>query len=178
MISEALPRIWNTHPEQVAENLNEIRVLTRGALAEMRALLLELRPGALQETPLPTLLYQLGEALSGRTQIRCQVIVEKDFLLPPQVKIALYRIAQESLNNITKHSRASTIELRLDYSQQEQILRLQVKDDGRGFDLNQVSANRLGLRIMKERAQEIEAQLEVISQPGKGTEITVLWAVP
>jgi len=89
--------------------LEELLQLTRGALAEMRTLLLELRPAALIEADLGNLLRQLAEALTGREGIPITVTVEGHSALPAPVQIALYRIAQEALNNISKHACAQQV---------------------------------------------------------------------
>jgi signal transduction histidine kinase len=92
------------------------------------------------------------------------------------VKVALYRISQEALNNIVKHAGASCVNLRL-VCTSDTIL-LQVQDDGRGFNPGNVPSNHLGLGIMQERAAAIGARLEIESEVGLGTEIRVLWKAP
>lgn len=182
LIAEALPTLWDKDPQQGRELLLELRSLSRGALAEMRTLLLELRPSALIETHLEDLLRQLGEAASGREGIPVKVIIEGKGSLPPEVHIALYRIAQEALNNVVKHARASLVTVRLCYisgglgeDQFSQSVLLSVTDNGRGFDLIHAPHHRLGLGIMRERADAIGANLFVDSQPGEGTQVSVMW---
>ena len=184
LIAEAVPAAWEKDPTQGRELLQELRGLSRGALAEMRTLLLELRPASLIETRLEDLLRQLGEAASGREGIPVRVVLEGEGALPPEVHVAMYRIAQEALNNVVKHARASQVIIRLCYDcadQKEvrqahpQSVLLSISDDGRGFDLTQAPHHRLGLEIMQERAQTIGANLTVDSQPGKGTQVTVMW---
>jgi len=182
LIAEAVPTVWEKDPQKGRDLLQELRSLSRGALAEMRTLLLELRPAALVETPLEDLLRQLGEAASGREGIPVKVLVEGTGTLPSEVHVALYRIAQEALNNVVKHARASQVIIRLCYTcgdqaeeRQGQSVLLSLMDDGRGFDLAQVPHHRLGLRIMQERADAIGANLFIDSQPGEGTQVTVIW---
>jgi len=192
LVAEALPTTWEKDPQEGRGLLQELRGLSRGALAEMRTLLLELRPVALLETSLADLLRQLGEAASGRTGIPVSVQVEGQAKLPPDVHIAFYRIAQEALNNMIKHARARQATVQLCYSGEDQAatsrktrqaegagagpsVLLSIRDDGRGFDPAQVPHNRLGLGIMQERAQAIGATLTVESQPGHGTQVTVEW---
>jgi signal transduction histidine kinase len=150
----------------------------------MRTLLLELRPAALVETRLVDLLRQLGEAASGREGIPVAVEIEGQGELPPDVHIALYRITQEALNNVVKHARASQVTIRLcytctdvDYSDSSpvQSVLLSICDDGRGFDLDHISHDRLGMGIMRERAQAIGATLTIDSHPGEGTQVSLLW---
>ncbi|MEW5868728.1 MAG: two-component regulator propeller domain-containing protein [Chloroflexota bacterium] len=178
LVAEALPTAWEKDAEEGKLLLQELRALSRGALAEMRTLLLELRPAALVETRLEDLLRQLGEAAGGREGIPVDLSFEGQAQLPQDVHIALYRIAQEALNNVVKHARANHISIRLcfleDLDEDLSVL-LSISDDGRGFDPTQVPHHRLGLGIMHERAQAIGASLTIQSQPGEGAQVTVSW---
>ena len=174
LIAEVLPRIYERDADQGRQRLEELRQLTRGALAEMRTLLLELRPAALEEANLPDLLKQLAEAVIGRSRIPVDVQTELCLELPVAVRTAYYRIAQEALNNTAKHSGATRASVRLicgDY------LELVVQDDGSGFD-PAARSGRLGLGIMHERAESIGAELRVDSAPGQGTTVSVSWRTP
>lgn len=183
LIAEAVPSAWESNPQQGRELLQELRGLSRGALAEMRTLLLELRPASLLETQMVELLRQLGEAASGREGIPVEVTVEGNGSLPADVHIALYRIAQEALNNVVKHARANRVLIQLQYTKgqpaakedQDSGVRLSIQDDGRGFDFDQTTHQGLGLEIMQERAQAIGAELSIDTQPGKGTRVKVTW---
>ena len=114
LIAEVLPALWKTDQAEGQQMLCELRGLTRGALAEMRTLLLELRPSALVEANLGDLLRQLAESVSGRAGIPVTVVVDgcPPSDLPDEVHIAFYRIAQEALNNVMKHPRAAEQKLR------------------------------------------------------------------
>lgn len=173
LIADVLPEIWEMNPDEGKRRLEELRVLTRGALAEMRTLLVELRPNALVEVPLPTLLRQLTEALSGRARINIQLSAEGERKLPADVQVSLYRIAQEALNNVFKHSKATEaiVTLRMADS-----VRLTIADNGAGFDPSTVTADHLGVKIMRERADAIGAKLSIYSEPGEGTQISVVWS--
>ncbi|NPV06569.1 MAG: GAF domain-containing protein [Anaerolineae bacterium] len=173
LIAEVLPRIWKRDAAAGERRLAQLRQLTRGALAEMRTLLLELRPAALEEAPLEDLLRQLGEAVAGRAQVPVSVSVEGSGELPAQVRVALYRIAQEALNNVARHSRAGAAQVRLTF--RDEIVDLAIADDGVGFDPRAPGGDHLGLRIMRERADGIGAHLDVTSSPGRGTEVLVRW---
>ena len=171
LIADVLPRIWERDQEQGRARLEELRELTRGALAEMRTLLLELRPAALTESSLAELLRQLIQAIGGRSRLSIELIVEGERPLPPETQVALYRIAQEALNNITKYAGASQVTLTLSF--QTQAVNLSIQDNGRGFNLTDVQPHSLGLGIMRERAQKIGATITINSQIGEGTVVTV-----
>ena len=179
LIAEALPALWERNPQKGRERLEKLRQMSRGALAEMRALLLELRPAALLETSLENLLRQLGEAIMGRESISVIIDTQGECKLPPDVHIALYRIAQEALNNVVKHARANHVRINLKYlcTDDEQFagVELSIVDDGRGFKPQGIAPERLGLGIMRERAESIGARLEVESQPETGTQVVVIW---
>jgi len=113
LIAEALPTIWESDQEEGRQLLREMRRLSRGALAEMRTLLLELRPAALVEVSLGDLLHQLAEAITGRKDVCVAVTVEGQCALPADVHVAMYRIAQEALNNVVKHAHASQVTVSL-----------------------------------------------------------------
>lgn len=173
LIAEVLPRLWERDPDEGQRRLEELRQLTRGALAEMRTLLLELRPSALADTPLADLLRQLGESITGRARVPVTVEVEEECSLPPEVKVTLYRIAQEALNNIAKHAGATQASVRLRC--QSGRAALHISDDGRGFGPQSISPDSLGLGIMRERAEAIGATLEIESEPDCGTQVVVAW---
>ncbi len=172
LIAEVLPDLWQKDEMEGRRRLNELRQLTRGALAEMRTLLVELRPNALAQIPLADLVRQLCESLVGRARLPIEVSVEGERKLPPDVQIGLYRITQESLNNVAKHSKATqaVVTLRL-----KDTVRLSIADDGCGFDAEHVPPDHLGLKIMRERAEAIGAKLTIHSEPGEGTQVAVIW---
>jgi nitrate/nitrite-specific signal transduction histidine kinase len=185
LIAETLPALWESDQEKGRQLLQELRQLSRGALAEMRTLLLELRPTVLVEANLGDLLHQLAEVVTGRTGVPVTVTAEGESELPSDVHVALYRIAQEALNNVIKHARASHVAVDLRCAlhpsslreewMQEGNVELCIIDDGCGFDPSYVPAGRLGLGIMRERAQAVGATLDIDSQLGNGTRVTAVW---
>ena len=173
LIADVLPRLWERNPDEGHRRLEELRQLTRGALAEMRTLLMELRPTALVEVELSDLLRQLGEAFTGRARVPIQMDIDESIEIPPDVKVCLYRIAQETLNNIFKHAGASQVTISLKSAQGG--IELCIIDDGRGFDPSNVTSDHLGLNIMNERSKESGAQLKIDSHIGVGTKVVVFW---
>jgi signal transduction histidine kinase len=139
----------------------------------MRALLAELRPSTLTDSDLGDLLKLLGNALEGRTSLPVAVTVSGEFVLPAKVQVAFYRVCQEALNNIAKHAKASKVEINL--KQDGAVTELHIRDNGKGFDTEQTFSGHYGLGMMRERAEAAGALLTVLSQPGRGTELTIRW---
>jgi nitrate/nitrite-specific signal transduction histidine kinase len=173
LIADVIPRIWKRDPEEGMQNLEELRQLTRGALAEMRTLLLEMRPESLERADIKSLLTQLADAFIGRVRVPLNLEIDGDCELTHEVKIAFYRIAQEALNNIAKHSGARQVELHLEC--QPGHLNLRIKDDGLGFEVNSIPPGHMGIGIMQERANSIGAILKIESQLGQGTTVELDW---
>jgi PAS domain S-box-containing protein len=173
LISEVLPRLWERDEKEGQKRLEEVRQLTRGALAEMRTLLLELRPDSMVEADIDYLLNQLGESITGRSRIPVTVEVSGPCDVPVEVKVGFYRIAQEALNNVAKHAAAGKARVKL--LCRSGRVTLTVSDDGRGFNPRAVPPNSLGLNIMRERAREIGATFSVRSRVGEGTTVKAVW---
>jgi PAS domain S-box-containing protein len=173
LTAEVLPDLWDMDVEEAKRSTEELRQLTRGALAEMRTLLLELRPATLTQTRLSDLIRQLCEAFIGRSRLPIKLSIEGDCKLPPEVQVACYRIAQESLNNVFKYARATQVDVNLFIS--SCCVRFVVCDNGIGFDMSSMKPTSLGMRIMRERAEAIGAQLQISSAPGTGTCVELTW---
>ncbi len=173
LIADVIPRIWKRDPEEGMKNLEELRQLTRGALAEMRTLLLEMRPESLERADLKSLLTQLADAFIGRVRVPVSLDIQGECEVTQEVKLAFYRVAQEALNNIAKHSGARQVEVHLKC--EPKGLNLSIRDDGLGFDPEAITANHLGITIMRERANSIGATLKIESQPGQGTTVELGW---
>ncbi|MBE0699845.1 MAG: sensor histidine kinase [Anaerolineaceae bacterium] len=171
LIADVTPVIWKRSPEEGLQHLEELRQLTRGALAEMRTLLLEMRPESLNRADLKNLISQLTDAFIGRVRIPVDLQIHGTCDQNQDVKIVFYRVAQEALNNIAKHSGARHVSLHLDC--QPGHLHLRIQDDGLGFDMVSILPGHMGVAIMRERASSIGASLMVNSQPGLGTTISL-----
>jgi len=174
LIAEVLPRLWERDQEEARRSLEDLRRLTRGAMAEMRALLAELRPSTLTDAELGDLVRLLGNAFTGRTNIPAKVTVVGQGVLPADVQVAIYRVCQEALNNVAKHAGASLVEI--DLKHEDAAIELSIRDDGQGFDPEQTTSGHYGLSMMHERAEAVGARLSITSQPGHGTELTIRWA--
>ncbi|MBN1888615.1 MAG: PAS domain S-box protein [Thermoflexales bacterium] len=158
-------------PAQVVEPLDYVLALAEAGLAEMRALILELRPDFLKKEGLVTALNRQAVALRARLEIDVRAKFCEEPHLPLEAKEVLYRIAQEALNNIVKHAQAGWVDMRLSECEQEVIL--VVQDDGVGFDHRREYPGHLGLHSMRERADSVGGTLEIESQAGEGTLLQV-----
>jgi len=151
----------------------EVRALAEtveSANREMRALLLELRPTALEDKGLVPALADLCEAYEVRVGVQVRRELEP-VPLGPAGEQAMFRIAQEGLSNAVRHSEANHIELLL--RRRGQDAELTVSDNGRGFDRT-ASTHGLGLRLMAERVRELGGSLAIDSGAGTGTKLRVL----
>ena len=155
------------------QSLEDLRRLTRGAMAEMRALLAELRPSTLIDADLSDLLHLLGNAFTGRTNVPAKITVTGQGVYPADVQVAIYRVCQEALNNVAKHAGASVVELSLAHL--EDGVELSIHDNGGGFDIQHTAYGHYGLGMMQERAEAVRALLSVTSQPGHGTDLKLRW---
>ncbi|HEU4324597.1 MAG TPA: histidine kinase [Roseiflexaceae bacterium] len=182
--ADVIPQVWELDPEEGQDMLGDVRRLTRSALAEMRTLLLELRPTALAQAPLRELLEHLVVAARAKQPDTLHTDLTPLPALPPEVRVALYRIAQEALANIVKHAEATAIWLRLraepPAAQEGEVgwsglIELVIEDNGRGFVVDTATGGGLGLGTMAERATGIGAHFALNSQPGTGTRITVCY---
>src|SRR5437588_451721 len=154
-------------PEQAVASIDYVLALSEAGLAEMRALIFELRPEALELEGLLAGLSRQVVVLRTRYKLTVNVDLGEEPDLSLEMKQALYRIAQEALHNIVKHARASVVELRLTELADEIIL--EVRDNGKGFDPSAPFPGHLGLRSMRERATKMGGALTIESLPGQGT---------
>ena len=157
-----------------AAELARARELTDLTLDEAHAAIAGLRPPVLEDLGLADGLASLARSVA---QVRVRVVTS-DCRLPEHMEIALYRIAQEALQNVVKHARASHAEVELRCDDSRALLR--VTDDGQGFDIGARSSDETsyGLRSMTERAELMGGRLTVTSRPGRGTTVTATVPVP
>lgn len=161
-------------PHSVYEELTGLNRLAKTSLAEMRTLLNELRPLFVEDQPLAKLLMQLVDTMRARVTANISADVV-NAQLPEDIKLAFYRITQESFNNIAKHAQAS--EISVHFHELRNGYRLAISDNGRGFELTEVKDG-IGLHSIRERAEQNDMALEVKTSPGKGTMIEVRWLSP
>jgi len=172
--AEILERIAQRTPEALPAELEEFRSLVRNAVGDMRRFMFDLRPDSLDDLGLVATMRRFSSEYQDRTGIVCHFNLSgEDRRIGPDLEEAIFRIIQEALNNVHKHSEATKVEVTISI-QPERIV-AKIKDDGEGFDVDAPpSAGRhLGLLGMKERAEALGGTFELRSEAAKGTEIHV-----
>lgn len=154
-------------PGEALESIDYVLTLADAGLAEMRALIFELRPESLEREGLVAALARQVAVLRARYKLTVEAELGEEPSLPLEVKHVAYRVAQEALNNIVKHARATTVVLRLAREAEEIIV--EVRDNGRGFDPTDPFPGHLGLHSMRERVTKVGGFLVIESTPGQGT---------
>jgi signal transduction histidine kinase len=156
-------------PSKVADPLDYCLSLAEAGLAEMRALIFELRPESLENEGLVAALRKQAQAIQARYGIEVKTDLCQEPEIPIHQKEALYRVAQEAMHNTVKHAAANKIELTLNFN--EPNIFLEVADDGSGFDLGGSFPGHLGLNSMRERIERIGGKFEIESEYERGTSI-------
>ncbi|HEX6507980.1 MAG TPA: PAS domain S-box protein [Chloroflexota bacterium] len=156
----------------LARSVRQLSDLTQGALAEMRALLFELRPGSLREEGLVAALRKQAAALSAREELTVEVQAPPGRIaLDETIEAQLYRLSQEALHNVVKHAQASHVQLCL--RMDDETVALEIADNGVGFDPSIDHPGHIGLSTMSERAHALGGQLELRTAVGQGTTVRV-----
>lgn len=161
--------LWERDAEAARDKVAQALALCRQTQQELSGLLYELRPIALEDKGLASALREYAGRWSLQSGIETQVAIQDEQLLAPEVELALFRVAQEALANVAKHSQARQVEVVLSHS--ESAVSLEVLDNGRGF-ISLASVQRgMGLRSMRERMEALGGELDVTSAPGRGTRV-------
>jgi signal transduction histidine kinase/ligand-binding sensor domain-containing protein len=173
---EIVARTMASAPDAARKHLDRARALVRSSVAEARRYVWDLRSQSLDERDLPAALAEMTRRLTAEGGVQTQFSVGGTFRpLPPQVENNLLRIGQEAVGNAVRHAQAKNLSVSLDFGARE--VRLEVKDDGRGFDPAAYNdggrGGHFGLVGMRERAEQMGGTAAVNSAPGAGTEVTV-----
>lgn len=160
-----------TESGEARSALEQIIGLAEAGEAETRALLLELRPEVLATEGLTAALQKQATILRNRYKLQVETLLSLKIALPFEQEFAIYRIAQEALNNAVKHAQAASVTLRL--AQEGQELVLEVRDNGRGFNVPDVLPGGIGLQLVQERVAQLKGTLTIHSAPGQGTSLLV-----
>jgi signal transduction histidine kinase len=158
--------------DSVEDSFSEIEDVAQQALKEMRLLIYELRPLALENEGLQGALHHRLSAVEKRAGVEARLVMDNVLDLAPEVEEALYAIAIEALNNALKHASATIVTVKLHSS--DSLIRMEVIDNGCGFDPIKAAKSRgMGLKSLRERVEHMNGKLEIISSPGAGTDVCV-----
>jgi len=171
-VTRVLRRADTPELKEITQGLLE---LTQETIAAVRRIAEELRPGVLDHLDLSVAVAQALAAFETRHGVRCTLDAPQPLLrLSPKSATAVYRIVQEALTNVARHADASTVTIRI--AEDGEALKVDMVDDGCGFDLRNTRPHALGLLTMRERTREFGGTLDVASTPGCGTHLSL--AVP
>jgi len=171
MLAEAARRKLEQGDAPAAlRHLDDVGASAKAALGDMRRLIFELRPPVLAGLGLEAALQERLRTVEERVGLETRLKVRLDGRLPERIEYELFQLAQEALNNVVKHAHASRVRVYL--VQSGKVVRLQLEDDGQGFDPQAITGG-LGLKTMQERAAALKGQLEIESRPGQGTQVVL-----
>lgn len=171
MLSEAASKQIEVNPELAKKQMKEVTQAALHSQAEMRALLLHLRPVHLSGEPLAEGIHQLIEELQQKSTLSFDVFISPDLFLPDMIEEHIFRILQEALSNILRHSFAT--EVKLNINQKSDEVSVHLADNGKGFDMRTSMDKKAsyGLKTMKERSDEIGGTFIIRSNVNEGTYI-------
>jgi signal transduction histidine kinase len=170
-LSTALTKDRNR--DQAVKTLRHLETMAADSLHELQRLIADLRPSHLDDLGLPAALRWYAGVVQERSGMKIRVDIDGDELpISSTLKISIFRIVQEALNNITKHAHAKDVYINLEYRPKHVVVT--VRDDGVGFDLDTIRLGRLrrpslGLAGMQERAALVKGEVSIQSSPGQGT---------
>ncbi len=163
--------ILNGNGNQVSQHLNEAENLVSDVIQELTFLVQEIYPIALQEKGLATALREYIFEWESRNDARVSFSLRNDRRLSLDIEQALYRVTQEALANVARHSQACRVDLSLMYN--DDTIQLSLSDDGQGFDMMNGKPNGMGLRSIRERVSSVRGTVQIQSAPGHGTRLIV-----
>jgi signal transduction histidine kinase len=177
MLVDTLASSGNQVTDEIPKGLEELREQSDGILEGVRRFSRDLRPSVLDDLGLLPALKWLATDLEEQHGIAANIrVLGEQHRLPDEAELALFRIAQEALNNVGKHSDASAVEVTLDFTGGNIVMI--VADDGKGFDIppstsDLAASGKLGILGMQERVRLLGGSLAVDSEPGAGTSVVV-----
>ncbi|MDM5209311.1 sensor histidine kinase [Cytobacillus kochii] len=174
MRSDLIERVYKERgTDEAMEEIRNLKKMVRSALYEVRRIIYDLRPMALDDLGLvPTLkkYLQTIEEYHNSTKITF-MNVGKEVRLPSQYEVALFRLIQEAVQNAMKHADAEEIIVKTEINNER--IAVVIRDNGKGFDINKKKAQSFGIIGMRERVELLEGQLSIDSNIGKGTIIII-----
>ncbi|GAE25898.1 sensor histidine kinase LiaS [Halalkalibacter wakoensis JCM 9140] len=172
MMTAAIKQTMMQTSEQAVDQVEMVEKMANTAQAEMRALLLHLRPAHLEGKSLNTGIHQLFQEMKDKYEMDVAITIQEDMNIPKGIEDQIFRMVQEAISNVLRHAKATQLELQIKQTTQE--LKIKLIDNGIGFDAKHVQQNSYGLHTMRERMTEIGGTLQIVSVPKKGTQIEAI----
>jgi two-component system, NarL family, sensor histidine kinase UhpB len=157
-------------PEELRDELEELRETTRAGAEDVRRIAVRLRPEALEDLGLETALMALVRSFREHSGVRVEPRIEQLPQLSPEQELVIYRVAQEALTNIARHAHATAAAV--DLVRDDGVVTLRVRDDGRGVG-DRARSSSTGIRGMRERAMLVGGRMTIVSADGRGTEVAL-----
>ncbi len=170
-IADALPRLIERDPNGAAASVQDLRLLLRGAAADLRSVLAELQPSLIEQADFGDLLSALAAGYTGRTSTTVAVKIGARLTFPSRIQTNLYCLCREAISNIAKHADATQVWVELTRKCNGVLLR--IRDNGHGMDLGSIPPGHFGLLLMQQQAAEVGAEFHITSAVDQGTEICV-----
>jgi two-component system nitrate/nitrite sensor histidine kinase NarX len=172
LITEVLPRLIERDPIQAGDAVQDLRRLLRGAVTDLREVLVELQPSLVDHADFDDLLRQLAAGYTGRTGTTVAINIAVKVTFPARVQEALYQVCREVFTNIAKHADATQVWVEL--TRKSEGVAIVIRDNGCGLDLSKLQTRHFGLTMMQQQATRIGATFNIVSEIGQGTEISIL----
>lgn len=177
--TEICEKMFNIDKAKAINELKELKDIVRGSLKDVRKIIYDLRPMSLDDLGLIPTIQRYGQIFYEETGIEVKVnLLDMESELNSYIQLAVFRIIQEALNNVKKHSKATRVLILIEVTREK--LNLIIKDNGVGFDVDSLNKSNedinsgFGLMGIKERAMLLDGMLEIKSTPRKGTEIILI----
>jgi NarL family two-component system sensor histidine kinase LiaS len=169
MQMRAAKNLAESDPAAARQAIDAAETLLKTAQHDLALIIAELRPAALDAQGLPAALTGYLPQWSQNAGIQAELHVQGERALPLEKEQTLFRLVQEALSNVARHSHATRVDLNLDYNSSQ--VSLQIKDNGQGFDPEAQQRTGYGLQSMEQRARSVGGELTVQSSPGLGTRV-------
>jgi two-component system sensor histidine kinase DegS len=168
--TEIAMRLFDVDPTQARDELGSLKVSAMGTFQKVRNFIFELRPMMLDDLGLIPTIRRYADTFKEQTGLEVNVTVSgTERRLESYLEVMVFRAIQELLGNAARHSQATLLKINIDLT--DDLIRVGVDDNGRGFDIDSVKGKNLGLKLIRERTEMLGGTFEVDSATGKGTRV-------
>lgn len=171
--TEVVQQILKEDKDQAINELDDLKDIVRSSVKDIRKIIYDLRPMSLDDLGLVPTLRKYIDDFTTETGIMVELMIRgEERTLPSSYEITIFRLVQEALTNMRKHSDANSGRVQIEFTRND--IKILIIDDGRGFDQNDDFENSYGIISMKERCKLLQGDFKISSEPGKGTRISIV----